>query len=198
MKTLKESILSRSSHGAEGFKEQRRNEMIKQVIDKVLNAHSEFHMIWFLERNNLRLDKDTVKKIVNKLKRVLPEGTLFGMTSYGVPQIAKQQAEWYDTVNIYKYAYYRIEIKYAFRTTTRHMNGISTKTLIEDIICLTEDSIYALDIPETKSILDELDTHFAKYMTQDKVEIVDKYSMESSIGGKYRIYSFNDLIKEFK
>ena len=62
---------------------------------------------------------------------------------------------------------------------------------------MTEDSIYALDIPETKNILDELDTHFAKYTTQDKVEIVDKYSMESSIGGKYRIYSFKDLTKEF-
>ena len=197
MKTLKESILNHSSHGAEGFREQRRNEMIKQVIDKVLNASSEFRMLWFLEGNNLRLNKDTVKKIVNKLKRVLPEGALFGMTSYGVPQIAKQQTEWYDTVNSYKYAYYRIEIKYAFRTTVRHMNGMLTKTLIEDIICLTEDSIYALDIPETKSILDELDTHFAKYTTQDKVEIVDKYSMESSIGGKYRIYSFKDLIKEF-
>ena len=197
MKTLKESILSRSSHGGEGFKEQRRNEMIKQVIDNVLNAHSEFHMLWFLEGNNLRLDKDTVKKIVNKLKKVLPEGALFGMTSYGVPQIAKQQAEWYNTVNRYRYAYYRIEIEYAFRTTARHMNGISSTTLIEDIICLTEDSIYALDIPETKSILDELDTHFAKYVTQDEVEIVDKYSMESSIGGKYRIYSFKDLIKEF-
>ena len=197
MKTLKESILSRSSHGAEGFKEQRRNEMIKQVIDKVLNASSEFHMIWFLERNNLRLDKNTVKKIVNKLKRVLPEGALFGMMSYGVPQIAKQQVEWYNTINSYKYAYYRIEIKYAFRTTVRHMNGMLTKTLIEDIICLTEDSIYALDIPETKSILDELDTHFAKYVTQDEVEIVDKYQLKSKIGGRYRVYSFKDLTKEF-
>ena len=197
MQTLKESILNSANHSGEGFKAQRRNEITKQVIDKVLSAHSEFPMLWFLEGNNLRLDKDTVKKIVNKLKRVLPEGALFGINSYGVHQIAKQQVEWYDTVNRYRYAYYRLEIEYAFRTTTRHMNGISTTALIEDIICLTEDSIYVLDIPETKSILDELDTHFAKYVTQDEVEIVDKYSMKSSIGGKYRIYSFKDLTKEF-
>ena len=196
MKTLKESILNHSSHGAEGFKEQRRNEMIKQVIDKVLNASSEFHMIWFLERNNLRLDKDTVKKIVNKLKRVLPEGALFGMTSYGVPQIAKQQAEWYNTVNRYRYAYYRIEIEYALRSTL-HNNSFTSRILLEDIICLTEDSIYALDIPETKNILDELDTQFAKYVTQDEVEIADKYQLKSKIGGRYRVYSFKDLTKEF-
>ena len=34
MKTLNESILNRSSHGAEGFKKQRRNEMIKDWLKK--------------------------------------------------------------------------------------------------------------------------------------------------------------------
>ena len=67
--------------------------MTKQVIDNVLNAHSEFPMLLFLEGNNLRLDKNTIKKIVNKLKKTLPEGALFGMTSYGIPQIAKQTVE---------------------------------------------------------------------------------------------------------
>lgn len=75
--------------------------------------------------------------------------------------------------------------------------GISQTSLIENIIYLTEDNIYALDIPDTKSILDELNIHFVKYTTQDEVKLSDPYEMESKLGGKYRVYSFKDLKKEF-
>ena len=167
------------------------------VIDKILNAHSEFPMLWFLEENGLRLDKDTVKKIVSKLKKTLPERALFG-SSYGVPQIAKQKVEWYDTARFTnpKYAYYKIEISYAIRTDL-YKHGISQTEMEEFLIYLTDDCIYALDIPESKSILAELDDHFSKYTTQDEVKLTDTYKMKSKIGGKYRVYSFKDLTKEF-
>ena len=154
-------------------------------------------MRWFLEDNNLRLDKDNVKKIVNKLKKALPEGALFGY-KYGVPQIAKQFVEKYDTIKFtsIKYAYYEIEIAYAHRTDL-YRHGISQTEKREFIIYLTDDCIYALDIPETKSILAELDDHFSKYTTQDEVKLSDTFKMKSKIGGKYRVYSFKDLTKEF-
>lgn len=155
-------------------------------------------MLWFLEENNLRLDNDVVKKIVNKLKKVLPEKALFGINQYGVHQIARQNVEKYNTVgpNNSRHAYYDIEIEYAIRPLAQH-RGISQTSLIENIIYLTEDNIYALDIPDTKSILDELDIHFVKYTTQDEVKLSDTYEMESKLGGKYRVYSFKDLKKEF-
>ena len=167
------------------------------IIDTILNANSEFRMLWFLEENNLRPDKDTVKKIVNKLKKALPEGALFGR-SYGVPQIAKQSVEWYGSVNFTnpKYAYYKIEIAYAHQVDI-HRRGISQTELEEFLIYLTDECIYALDIPETKSILDELDKHFSGYKTQDDVKLSATYKMKSEIGGKYRVYSFKDLTKEF-
>ena len=189
MKSLYESILSKSGVGI-GVK-------TKQVVDSVLSANSEFPMYWFLEGNNLRLDKDTVKKIVNKLKKALPSGALFG-SSYGVPQIAKQSVEWYNTVKFTstRYAYYKIEISYGIKPWGPY-KGISQTEMDEFLIYLTEDYIYALDIPETKSMLAELDTHFDKYVTQDGVKLTDTYKMKSNIGGKYRIYSFKDLMKEF-
>lgn len=167
------------------------------VIDTILNANSEFPMLWFLEENNIRLDKDTVKKIVNKLKKALPEGALFG-SSYGVRQIAKQRVEDYGSVKFTdpKYAYYKIEIEYA-RRTDLYRHGISQTEIEEFLIYLTGDCIYALDIPETKGMLAELDNHFAKYVTQDEVKLTDTYKMKSEIGGKYRVYSFKDLTKEF-
>ena len=171
----------------------------KPVIDDILNSPSEFRMGYFLEKNNLRLDKDVVKKIVNKLKKVLPKEALFG-SSYGVKQIAKQGVENYDSVNYTnpKYAYYMISIRFAFHDSRRGTYRIAESSKDEYIIYLTEDFIYALDIPETKNILNELDTHFAKYVTQDDIKIDNKYTIESNIGGKYRVYSFKDLIKEFK
>ena len=195
MKSLYESILSSTKTGLRSFVWDK----TKPVIDNILNANSEYPMEWFLEGNNLRLDNDTIKKIVNKLKKVLPEKALFGMNQYGVPQIAKQTVEKYNTVgpNNSRHAYYNIEIEYATRTTDRHINSISTTALIENIIYLTEDNIYALDIPETKSMLNELDTHFDKYDTQNIVNLTSTYYLESKLGGKYRIYSFKDLTKEF-
>lgn len=194
MKSLYESILSSTKTGLRSFVWDK----TKPVIDRVLNANSEFPMLWFLEGNNLRLDNDVVKKIVNKLKKVLPEKALFGMNQYGVPQIAKQKVENYNTVgpNNSRHAYYDIEIEYAIRPLAQH-RGISQTSLIENIIYLTEDNIYALDIPETKNILNELDTHFDKYDIQNVVNITSSYSLESKLGGKYRIYSFKDLTKEF-
>ena len=62
---------------------------------------------------------------------------------------------------------------------------------------MTEDGICALDIPETKSMLNELDTHFDKYDIQKEVNLTSTYSLESKLGGKYRIYSFKYLKKEF-
>ena len=167
------------------------------VIDTVLNANSEFRMIWFLENNNLRLDKDVVKKIVNKLKKALPEGAIFGR-SYGIPQIAKQSVEKYDTVKFTstRYAYYKIEISYGVEPWGPH-KGVSQTEKSEFLIYLTDDCIYALDIPETKSILAELDDYFSKYTTQDEVKLSDTYKRKSVIGGKYRVYSFKDLTKEF-
>ena len=193
MKSLYESILGSNSADLRSTIWNK----TKPVIDGVLNAGTEFPILWFLEGNNLRLDKDTVKKIVNKLKKALPEGALFG-SSYGVRQIAKQYVEHYGSVKFTnpKYAYYTIEIEYA-RRTDLYRHGISTTTLDEYLIYLTEDYIYALDIPETKSILAELDDHFAKYVTQDEVKLTDTYKMKSNIGGKYRVYSFKDLMKEF-
>lgn len=203
MKTLYESILDNEDvliNNANDFINWKIiYDKTKPVIDDILNSHTEFRMEWFLEGNNLRLDKDVVKKIVNKLKKVLPKEALFG-SSYGVKQIAKQSVEKYDSVNHTnpKYAYYMISISYAFYDTWKGKRRVAESSEGEYIIYLTKDFIYALDIPETKNILDELDTHFAKYVTQDDIKIYDKYTMESNIGGKYRVYSFKDLIKEFK
>ena len=196
MKSLYESILSSTKTGLKSFVWDK----TKPVIDKILNANSEFPMLWFLEGNNLRLDNDIVKKIVNKLKKVLPEKALFGINQYGVHQIAKQTVEKWDTArfNNPRYGYYCIEIEYAVRDENRR---IRQRILNEYIIWLTENGICALDIPETKSILDELDTHFDKYDTQNEINLTSKYdpesNIESNLGGKYRVYSFKDLIKEF-
>ena len=184
---IEESILSKAGVGI-GIK-------TKQVVDDVITASTEFPMLWFLEGNNLRLDSDTVKKITTKLKKALPEGAFFN-TRDGIRQIAKQDVEKYGSVNYpdIKYAYYNIEITYGVKRGSR----FSTRTeMREFIIRLTYDHIYALDIPETKSMLDELDTYFAKYTTQDEVKLSPTYTIWSEIGGKYRIYSFKDLKKEF-
>ncbi len=196
MKSLYESILSSTKTGLRSFVWDK----TKPVIDKILNANSEFPMLWFLEGNNLRLDKDTVKKVVNKLKKVLPKKALFGMDQYGVPQIAIQTVEKWDTTRFtnQRYAYYCIEIEYAIRDENRK---IRQRALNEYIIWLTEDGICALDIPETKSILNELDTHFDKYDIQNEVNLTSTYNpesnIESNLGAKYRVYSFKDLKKEF-
>ena len=193
MKSLYESILSSTKSGLKSFVWDK----TKPVIDKTLNANSEFPMLWFLEGNNLRLDKDTVNKIVNKLKKVLPKDAVFGR-NYGIRQIAKQDVEKYYTANYpdLKYACYNIEITYGVKIGGPR--NFSTRTeMSEFLIYLTYDYIYALDLPETKKILDELDTHFVKYTTQDEVKLSDTYEMESKLGGKYRVYSFKDLKKEF-
>ena len=195
MKSLYESILSSTKSGLKPFVWDK----TKPVIDNILNANSEYPMEWFLEGNNLRLDNDTIKKIVNKLKKVLPEKALFGMNQYGVPQIAKQRVECWNTSKTTnpRFAYYCIEIGYAIRNGLSFDNRIRSRILIEKLIWLTEDNICALDIPETKSILNELDTHFDKYDIQNVVNLTSTYSLESKLGGKYRIYSFKDLKKEF-
>ena len=193
MKSLYESILSSTKSGLKSFVWDK----TKPVIDDVITARTEFPMLWFLEGNNLRLDKDTVNKIVNKLKKVLPKNAVFGR-NYGIRQIAKQDVEKYYTANYpdLKYACYNIEITYGVKIGGPR--NFSTRTeMSEFLIYLTYDYIYALDIPETKSILDELDTHFVKYTTQDEVKLSHTYTMWSKLGGKYRIYSFKDLIKEF-
>ena len=196
MKSLYESILDSTKSGLKSFVWDK----TKPVIDKILNANSEFPMLWFLEGNNLRLDKDTVKKIINKLKKVLPKDALFGMNQYGVHQIAKQAVEKWDIArfNNPRYGYYCIEIEYAVRDENRR---IRQRILNEYIIWLTENGICALDIPQTKSILDELDTHFDKYDTQNEVSLTSTYdpesNIESNLGAKYRVYSFKDLKKEF-
>lgn len=196
MKSLYESILSSTKSGLKSFVWDK----TKPVIDKILNANSEFPMLWFLEGNNLRLDKDTVKKVVNKLKKVLPKEALFGINQYGVKQIAKQRVEYWNTARFSnpRCAYYCIEIEYAIRDENRK---IRQRTLNEYIIWLTEDGICALDIPETKSMLNELDTHFDKYDTQKEVTLASTHfpgsNIESNLGAKYRVYSFKDLTKEF-
>ena len=196
MRSLYESILDSDEQVVKNTERAVVWNNTKPVIDRVLNASSEFPMYWFLDGNNLRLDKDTIKKIVKKLKKALPSGALFGY-SYGVPQIAKQHVEWYDTVKFTnpRYAYYKIEIAYAIRTDLNLR--ISQTEMDEFLVYLTDDYIYALDIPETKSILNSLDEHFDKYTTQDEVKLTDTYKMKTKIGGKYRVYSFKDLIKEF-
>ena len=194
MKSLYESILSSTKSGLKSFVWDK----TKPVIDDVITARTEFPMLWFLEGNNLRLDKDTVNKIVNKLKKVLPKNAVFGR-NYGIRQIDKQNVEEYNSANSpnhLKYSYYKIEIEYAIRPLGKS-RSVSRTGMSEFLIYLTEDCIYALDIPETKSILNELDTHFAKYVTQDEVKLTDSYTIWSKLGGKYRIYSFKDLIKEF-
>ena len=199
MKSLYESILSSTKTGLRSFVWDK----TKPVIDNVLNANSEFPMLWFLEGNNLRLDNDTVKKIVNKLKKVLPEKALFGMNQYGVPQIAKQRVECWNTSKTTnpRFAYYCIEIGYAIRNGLSFDNRIRSRILIEKLIWLTEDGICALDIPETKSILNELDTHFDKYDTQNELNLTSTHflgpNIESNLGAKYRVYLFKDLTKEF-
>ena len=193
MKSLYESILSSTKSGLKSFVWDK----TKPVIDDVITARTEFPMLWFLEGNNLRLDKDTVNKIVNKLKKVLPKNAVFGR-NYGIRQIAKQDVEKYYTANYpdLKYACYNIEITYGVKIGGPR--NFSTRTeMREFLIHLTYDHIYALDIPETKSMLDELDTHFTKYATQDEVKLSPTYTIWSELGGKYRIYSFKDLIKEF-
>ena len=160
------------------------------VIDKILNARSEFPMMRFLEENNLRLDKDNVKKIVNKLKKTLPSDAKFGMTKYGVRRLADQRLEDYGTTIIDpKYGYYNINIEYGQKR--------GYDSLIERILELHETGIYALDIPETKSIIDVLDKHFKDYTAKEEVKLHQWYNLKSEIGGKYRIYSFKDLTKEF-
>ena len=151
MKSLYESILSSTKTGLRSFVWDK----TKPVIDNILNNNiwSSYPMGFFLEGNNLRLDTDTIKKIVNKLKNFLPENALFGMRQYNVHQISKQTVENWSTVKFTnpRFAFYRIEIQYAIRDDLD--NRIKTRILDENIIWLTEDNIYALDIPETKKYL---------------------------------------------
>lgn len=193
MKSLYESILGSTKSGLKSFVWDK----TKPVIDSILNNNTWYPMGCFLEENNLRLDNDNIKKIVNKLKKLLPEKALFGIRQYSVPQISKQHIEWWNTVRLAnpRFAFYRLEIQYVIRDNLD--NKIKKRTLDENIIWLTEDNIYALDIPETKRILDELDTHFDKYDTIKNVDITSEYYLESKFGAKYRVYSFKDLIKEF-
>lgn len=192
MKSLYESILDSTKSGLKSAVWDK----TKPVIDNVLNSHSDA-MRQFIDGNNLKLNKDDVKKIVNKLKNVLPKGAVFG-ACYGIPQIAKQDVEKYNTINYSttRYACYKIEIEYGTRPWGPYSH-VSETTIDEFLIYLTEDYIYALDIPETKSMLDSLDKHFTKYTAQDKVKLTNTYKMKSNIGGEYRIYSFKDITKEF-
>lgn len=58
MKSLYETILTSTNSGLHATIWNK----TKPVIDSVLNSSSEFPVGWFLEGNNIRLDKDTAKK----------------------------------------------------------------------------------------------------------------------------------------
>ncbi len=198
MKSLYESILdteddilkSVDKKGAIFLKAKEILQKMKPMLDGIFQAKwsTEVPMQTFLEDNKLRLVKDDVKKIVNKLKKKLPPDAKFG-SKYGIRRLADQNVEDYGTTfSDPRFGYYNISIDY--------VTGRSLDTLTEHILELHETAIYALDIPETKSIIDVLDEHFEDYIVTEKIKISSWGVLKSEIGGKYRIYDFRHIKKE--
>jgi hypothetical protein len=200
MKSLYESILDNDivskadKEGARFLKGEEILRKMKPELDKIFQASTEFPMRDFLEDHGFRLDKDTVKKIVGKLKKKLPPNARFGR-KYGVRQLADQHVEDYGSARSNPpYGFYRIEIEYV---TDGHRPGsISTSSVDEEILHLYEAVLYALEIPETKDMLDKLDEYFEDYTTKEEIKISNSYTLKSKVGGKYRIYDFHHLKKE--
>lgn len=185
MKTLYESILGASRAGKSAIDEEKTIELACAII----NGSSEFPMKGFIEENGLLLDKQITEKVAKMLSKIRPDGTSFGKFAV---RTLKQQIEMNPTnfssvkwTNP-KYAYYGIELEYAIQTTGRR--GGSGR-LIQCIVKLFEDKIEALDIPETKSIIDVLSEHFSKYSTTKGTKGEDL--------GDYRTYYFKDIKKQF-
>ena len=202
MKSIYESLLddqydilnSADKKGARLLKGERILRMMKPKLDEILQSRTEFSMLHFLEDHGFRLDKDNVKKIVGKLKKKLPLNARFGR-KYGVRQLADQRVEDYGSARANPpYGFYLIRIECA--TDGPRPGSISTRSVDEEILHLYETAIYALDIPETKDMLDKLDEYFDGYTTEEEIKITNSYILKSKIGGKYRIYDLRHLKKE--
>lgn len=203
MKTLYESILdseydvlkNADKKGARFLKGEEILRKMKPKLDEIFRADTEFPMLDFLESHGLRLDKNAVKKIVDKLKKKLPSDAKFGMNKYGVKQIADQHVEDYGSARANPpYGFYLIGIKCAIDGL--RPGSISTRSVDEEILHLYETFIYALDIPETKDMLDKLDEYFEDYTTEKEIKISNSYVLKSNLGGQYRKYDFRHLKKE--
>ena len=167
---------------------------MKSKLDRIFHANTEFPMLEFLEDHGFRLDKNTIKKIVDKLKKKLPTDAKFGQ-KYGVRQLADQNVEEYGSARSNPpFGYYKVDIEYA--TNGPRPRTMGFHNLDEEILHLYETFIYALDIPETKDMLDKLDEYFEDYTTAEEIKVTDLYILKSRIGGKYRIYDFYHLKKE--
>jgi len=202
MKSIYESLLDdqydilngADKKGARFLKGEAMLRMMKPKLDKIFYASTEFPMLNFLEDHGFRLDENTVKKIVGKLKKKLPSNARFGR-KYGVRQLADQRVEDYGSARSNPpYGFYRIEIEYV--TDGPRPGSISTSSVDEEILHLYETVLYALDIPETKDLLDKLDEYFEDYTTEEEIKITNSYTMKSKVGGKYRIYDLRHLKKE--
>jgi hypothetical protein len=200
MKSLYESILDNDivskadKKGDRFLKGEAMLRAIKLKLEEIFYASTEFPMLHFLEDHGFRLDKDNVKKIVGKLKKKLPPNARFGR-KYGVRQLADQSAEDYGSARSNPpYGFYRIEIEYV--TDGSRPGSISTSSLDVEVLHLYEAVLYALDIPETKDLLDKLDEYFEDYTTKEEIKISNSYTLKSKVGGKYRIYDFHHLKKE--
>jgi len=200
MKSLYESILDSDlvdKADKKGDRYVKAEELIRKMKPKlalIFQASTEFPMLNFLEDHGFRLDKNTVKKIVDKLKKKLPSGVKFG-TEYGVRRISDQHVEGYGSAwSNPSYGFYRIEIEYV--TDGPRRGSISTGSIAEELLHLYETFICALEIPETKDMLDKLDEYFEDYTTKEEIKISNSYTLKSKVGGKYRIYDFHHLKKE--
>ena len=200
MKTLYESILDNDildkvdKKGYRFLKGEAMLRMMKPKLDMILQARTEFPMLNFLEDHGFRLDKNAIKKIVDKLKKKLPSNAKFGR-KYGVRQLADQPVEEYGSAwATPPFGFYRIGIEYA--TDGPRPGSISTDSSDEELLHLYETVIYALDIPETKDMLDKLDEYFEDYTTEETIKVSNSYTLKSRVGGKYRIYDLRHLKKE--
>ncbi len=203
MKSLYESILDNENDilqnvdkkGAIFLKGEEILRKMKPRLDKIFHASTEFPMKAFLENNGLRLTKSDIEKIVNKLGKKLPPYAKFGMAKYGVHHLADQNVEEYGTAHSNPpFGFYKIEIEYA--ATGPRPRSISISDLDEEILQLYETSIYVLEIPETKDMLDKLNEYFEDYTTEEEIKISNSYIIKSKIGGKYRVYNLKRLKKE--
>ena len=184
MISLYESILQSTDSG-------KKNYMLNKTIaavNKVLSTTGSYVMEKFMRDNNLVLDDDIAKRIQDKLYKsnYLPY--------VAVPYKSKDSEPIeFGTMSKSGFAYCDVIAEYS----VPERKGASVSSICERIFSMGKNWMVMLAIPETEKLLKEMDKHFSKHAVDTSVNYGGRSSFTSRIGGKYHIYFFDDLIKEF-
>lgn len=190
MKSLYETILKTTGSGKAAYFAQN----TKKVVDKVFGTTEYGPFIQFLKDNNLLLDKDHTYRIMLKMVKssFVPYNAEFKKGQTLEDQL-KKGPEDFSVMNGTGFASYDLTVEY---TIPDKKNG-NIFAPCERILSFQRDSICVLAIPETESLIKELDKHFEKSTKIDKILYNDRAFFSSRIGGKYLKYMFVDMKKEF-